>query len=470
MRRAVLLLPVLAVLAAPAMADEDKDLELIPEGTRQAPPPQRSADEPATKDARQTIYLEDAFTANSLRSNLLVPAPPPRPTNWQERLFFDARKEWALGGDVTLAYSGRLNLEAADETPFPTHQAIRHDFREGYVSWQAMPGTYLDLGRINLKNGAALGFNPTDFFKTRAVVQPLSADPSVLREDRLGTFMLRGQHIAEGATFDIAFAPKLYDPSRIYTSTNLPSFDPVLDRTNAHDRVLVKASVEIVDRVSPEFLVYHEGNRTRFGANITESVGQSTILYAEWAGGRRQSLIADALRYGVDTGTIPGNAPAVLPVDGHTRFQNDLSIGGSYTTEAKIVVNLEYHFHQAAFSDQDWRNWFATGQARAKIFPVTAALWFIRSYALDQQEPISTHSVFLRADWADAIVPHLELTGFATVDLHDGSSFAQASATYDLSNSWRIGALAATNLGRRRTDQGSLPQAASVIFKLARYF
>jgi hypothetical protein len=468
MRRAPLL-AMLALLAAPAQADEDKDLGLIPESARQAPP-ERGAEPSPTRDARQTLYLEDAFTVNSLRSQLLVPAPPPRPANWQERLFFDARKEWALGGDATLTYSGRLNLEAADETPFPTHEAIRHDFREGFVSWQAAPGTYLDLGRINLKNGAALGFNPTDFFKTRVVVQPLSADPSVLREDRLGTFMLRGQHIADGATVEIAFAPKLYDPSRIYTSTNLPSFDPMLDRTNAHDRLLLKASAEIVDRVSPEFLVYREGNRTTFGANIAEGVGQSTILYAEWAGGRRQSLIADALRYGVDTGTLPGNAPPVLPFDRHTRFQNDLSIGGSYTTEAKIVVNLEYHFHQAAFSDQDWRSWFAVGQARAGSFPVTAALWYIRSYALDQQEPISTHSVFLRADWVDAIVPHLDLTAFVNVDLHDGSSFAQASATYDVSNSWSLGALAAASLGRRRSDQGSLPQAASVILKLVRYF
>lgn len=468
MRRA-LLLPMLAALAAPALADEDKDLQLIPDATRQAPPP-TSAAEPATADARQTLYLEDAFTLNALRNNLLVPVPSPHPVNWQERLFFDARKEWALGGDVSFTYSGRLNLEAADETPFPTHEAIRHDFREGFVSWQAAPATYLDLGRINLKNGAALGFNPTDFFKTRAVVQPLSADPSVLREDRLGTFMLRGQHIAEGATVDVAFAPKLYDPSRIYTSTNLPSFDPVLDRTNAHDRLLLKASAELVDRVSPELLFYREGDRTTLGANITESVGQSTILYAEWAGGRRQSLIADALRYGVDTGTIPGNAPAVLPVDGRRHFQNDLSVGGSYTTEAKIVVNLEYHFHQAAFSDRDWRNWFAVGQARAQSLPVTGELWFIRSYALDQQEPLATHSVFLRADWVDAIVPHLELTAFVTVDLHDGSSFAQASATYDLSDTWRAGVLAAADVGRRRTDQGSLPQAASVLLKLARYF
>ncbi len=65
-----------------------------------------------------------------------------------------------------------------------------NDFREGYLSWEALDRTYLDAGRINLKSGVAVGFNPTDFFKTRAVVEPLSVDPTVLREDRLGTVMV----------------------------------------------------------------------------------------------------------------------------------------------------------------------------------------------------------------------------------------------------------------------------------------
>jgi hypothetical protein len=68
----------------------------------------------------------------------------------------------------------------------PNHENVLNDFREGFVSWQPHDGIYLDLGRINLRSGAALGFNPTDCFKSRAVVEPLSADPSVLREDRLG--------------------------------------------------------------------------------------------------------------------------------------------------------------------------------------------------------------------------------------------------------------------------------------------
>jgi len=467
--RPLRLAPLLLTLsAAPALADENQDLNLIPPSVTEPAPPASAAPTP-TQDLRQRIYLENALILND-RRGVLVPAPPPPAPDWQQRLFLDARKEWALSDQASVTYSGRLNLQADDVEPTPTHHNIRNDFREGYVSWQPLSSTYLDLGRINLKNGVAAGFNPTDFFKTRTVVEPLSIDPAVLREDRLGTFMLEGQQLVEHGAVTLAYAPKLYDPSRIYTQTSLPSFNPMLDRTNAHDRLLLKGSVDIAEGVNPEFLVYHEGNRTQFGTNITEGVGHSTVLYAEWAGGNRASLVADAFRYGVDTGTLPPSAPAVLPFDPHSYFQNDLTAGLSYTTPNKIVLNLEYQFHQAGFSPQDWRNWFTTGQAHANTPAITETLWYIRSYAVDQQEPINTHAIFARADWQDAFIPDLELTAFIRVDLHDGSSVAQATADYYLSNAWTVGAVAAVDPGGRRTDFGSLPQAASLILKLARYF
>ncbi len=37
----------------------------------------------------------------------------------------------------------------------------------------------------------------------------------------------------------------------------------------------------------PSSCVYREGNRTTFGTNITESIGQKMVAYVEWAGGRR---------------------------------------------------------------------------------------------------------------------------------------------------------------------------------------
>jgi hypothetical protein len=466
-RGAVVLLA-LTVSAPASAADENKDLDLIPQGIPDETT-EPGTTPPVSAPTRQNLYLENALSLDTRRQSV-VPFPPPQPDDWEERLFFDARREWVLGDGVSLALSDRFNFRAESDFDFPSRETIRNDFREGYASWEAAPRTYLDLGRINVKNGVAVGFNPTDFFKTRAVVEPLTADPAVLREDRLGTLMARAQHVWNGGAVVGVFAPALYQPSPVFTNTDLPRFDPMFDRTNAHDRWLLKGNVDITADFSPELLYYREGDRSHFGANITQSIGQSTIGYVEWAGGRRASLISDALTYGRQTGTLPFAAPSALPVDTGLHFQNDLAAGFSYTTETKITFNLEYHFHQAGFSRQDWDNWFRIGRANASVAPVTGELWFIRGYAAEQQEPISTHSTFLRADWTDAVVKDLEITGFVNTDLYDGSSLAQIAADYYLSRSWTIGVLAAGDLGRRRSDFGSLPTAETVFLKLVRYF
>jgi hypothetical protein len=69
---------------------------------------------------------------------------------------------------------------------------------------------------------------------------------------------------------------------------------------------------------------------------------------------------------------------------------------------------------------------------------IPSTLWYIRDYALDQQQPVSQHSLFLRADWVDAF----------------GRSVPWRSLT------WVPG----------ESDFGSQPQADTVLFKVVRYF
>ena len=472
MARACLTLLLSAALSGAALAgeqaDENQDLELIPKPAQA--PPDSTAEASASTRATGKLYLENAFT-QSWRRGGVVPFPPPQASNWQERLLFDVRDEWRLGKDLNLNYSGRLNLRAENQPNFPSHENVINDLREAYASWEPLERVFVDAGRINIKSGVALGFNPTDFFKTRAVVEPLSVDPVVLREDRLGTLMVRLQRIWAGGSLTAVYAPAVASTSPIYTDLKLHSFDPMFDRTNAQDRFLLKASVDIGEGLSPEFLAYREDGRTRWGMNLTASVSQSVVAYAEWSGGPRASLIDDALRFGRATGSLPPGAPSVLPEDAQQRFRSELAAGASYTTEQpKITFNLEFHYNQAGFSRSDWNNWFQTGHGTTSRSPVAAELWYIRDYALDQQEPVSRSLIFLRADWVDAFVPKLELTGFVNTDLADGSTRVQWAADYYLSDRWTIGGLVLVDLGARRSDFGSLPQAGSVLLKVARYF
>ena len=448
--------------------DENSDLDRIPTA-----PSQTASSDPkpaASTGANERIYLEDAFILSPQQGGLIVPSPVLNAPTWQERLFLDVRQTWKLIDQLSFTLSDRFNFRGEGDISFPNHENVFNEFREAYLSWQPLDSFYIDAGRINLRSGAALGFNPTDFFKTRAVEEPLSNDPSVLREDRLGALMLETQYIGQGRSLTIALAPAVTRPSAIYSATNLPTLNPSFDRTNDHYRLLVKGSVTFGQDFSPEFLFYREGSRNKIGANLTRGFGQRIVAYVEWAGGERSNVIDEALRYGRQTGTLPVTSPNYIPDDTRVRFDNDISTGASYTTSAKVTFNLEYHYHEAGFSAQDWNNWFAAGQGQSASSPIAKELWYIRSYAVDQQEPLATNSTFLRADWVDAFVPNLELTGFINTDIHDGSSLVQVSADYYLSNKWTIGAQVSANLGSKRSDFGSLPQSVGILLKLARYF
>src|SRR5262249_42915292 len=205
-----------------------------------------------SRNGNQRLYVENAFTGSTGRSTLLVPVPQSTASTWQDRVFVDVRREWRAGRRLTLTFSDRLNVRAENDLAFPTQQNVINDWRGGVVSLERFYRTHIPAGGVQTKSGAALGFNPTDFFKTRAVVEPLSSDPSVLREDRLGTLMLRAQSLWTGGAMTVAFAPAVSQMSAIYSDSNLPSVGPSFDRTNARARLLVKGSINVAADFSPE--------------------------------------------------------------------------------------------------------------------------------------------------------------------------------------------------------------------------
>ena len=448
------------VFALAASAARAGDLDRMP-------PPSQAPAAASPSSLSGVTYVQDDLASYAIRSALAVALPPSSSPSWEERLFFDARAQWQLSDSLAVHYSGRLNLRAEDGLAWG-HENIRHDLREAYLAWDAGGGIFVELGRINLKSGVALGFNPTDFFKTRAVVEPLSADPSVLREDRLGTLMAMGQGVWNGFALTIAVAPKVARQSTVYANDDLPSFDPMFDRTNARTRFLAKASVRIADDIVPELLFYSEGGDSYAGLDLTRAFGKSVVGYVEWSGGERRSLIADALASGIQTGALPASAVAILPHDGARAFRNDLAVGASYATQEEVSFNLEYHYHQAGFSDADWQGWFAAGATADDA--TRGALWYVRGDASDRQEPVARSSIFLRADWEDAVVRDLSLTGFVLADTRDGSGLAQFSADYVLSRTWQVGGLVDVTFGGRRSDYGSIPEAANVLVRVSRYF
>jgi hypothetical protein len=446
----------LAIAANGAPAQSDEGLDRIPLGLT---PPDAEAPVPS-----RSLYWQSDFTYSIPRHDLVVPLSPP--SAWEVRGFIDMRLDRRVDENFSVDYSGRLNLRAEDGLGFPNRENVRNDLREIYATWTDNRGWFLQVGRINLKSGVAEGFNPTDYFKTRAVVEPTSIDPAVLREDRLGVVMLESQWIGSTGSLTFALAPRLAGCSPPYQSDALPSFNPMFDRTNAGVRALIKASIAASTGISPEILIYEEAGSTRFGFNVSHALGRAVVAYLEWSGGRRATLAAEAYEDGRRTGVLP--AEPAIAIDGTRTFSSDVAAGLSYTTRAGVSLAMEFDYHQAGFSNRDWRNWFTSGGHTAE--PLAGELWFIRGFAGEQQEPTSRAGLFSRVYWQNAFVKNLTLSGFVLADLHDGSTLAQASVDYYLSPRWTVGAIVDDFAGARRSDFGSLPQRGSALVKVTRYF
>jgi hypothetical protein len=461
------------LLFLPARADENADLNLIP-GTVGQEPANPAAEggtgaaPAATPTPSGKIYIEDAFTVESLRSPLAVPLPPSSTPamDIQNRTSLDFTRKWTLDPDLDFSFSDRANLYVENDIAIPSHQDFRNDFREGFVTWEPAAQTYLEAGRINVRHGTALGYNPTDFFKARSLVDQASEDPSVIGLDRLGVAMARAQHIFADGSVSLAVAPRLAPPTAIPASGSPPSVDPGFGRTNGINRVLLSGSYEVADGVSPEFLAYHDDDGTRFGANVSRTIGQAIVAYGEWSGGEQSSLSSRAIQFGKQTHTLPA---AVPDPDSAKSFTNDAAVGASWTDGAdEITINLEYHYHQSGFGSTDWRHWFAKGAAGN---PQTdSLLWYTRAFASDQQEPMTRQEFFVRADWQDAFINKLEISAIAFIDAYDGSTLTQLSVGYSLSDNWSVSALGGASLGASRSERGSLPEQASAIALLTRYF
>jgi hypothetical protein len=442
--------------------DRDLDLAAIPKAVLNAPPPKATRAPDSRAEAR--VFLESALTGWKNRNDLLVPAPNPQPGD-QERLSIDGSYEWKATNTLRFGFSDRLSAFAGDTISWPSSGSLRNDLREAFASCEVASQTFVEVGRINLKNGPALGYNPTDFFKPRAQVSLASIDPSAAKQNRLGVLMVQGQKLFDGGAFTVAFAPEVQHPSRLLTSAPA-SFDPLLGQTNASVRCLGSLSYDLMG-LSPQVLVFHDDVGTHFGASLSHVVSKRVVVYAEWSGVDEGSLARRAIAFGRATGSLPADAPRPLQSSTPTHYQNDVAVGASWTGRHRVTVNLEFHYHQSGFTRDDFDRWITVGNSDRQL---ADEMWFIRTYAMDQQEPLMRQQIFLRLDWQDALVRYLDLGLVSFVNPFDRSVLAQLSAQYALSSHWTLGIYATGSFGGANREKGSLPWSRNAVLQIVRFW
>ncbi len=265
-----------------------------------------------------------------------------------------------------------------------------NSLREAYLSWQPEGGsTVLELGRINLRYGPAYGYNPTDFFRDGSLRSLTSANPFAMRENRLGSVMLRGQKLWSGGSLSVAYSPKLAD------APSADGWNLDFGATNNRDRGLVALSTQISQSVSGQVLAYKEqGMSATLGASLTALLSDAAVAHLETSRGSEPDLLSRALG---------------LPSTTATR--NRFAGGLTYTTLGKLSVTAEYQYNGFALDASDWTALGAT--------PANQVAYELEAQRLQELVPRQAYLFYLSQK--SLFLKDLDLTAFMRINANDHS-------------------------------------------------
>ncbi len=300
-----------SLLALPAQAHEDAlNLESAPvEAAAVSPNSIKWSIEGAGANASQR-YASDSINSGRVSVDLL----------------YSSR----VATGLRAVLSNRLDVIHATGAEADTQ---RNSLREAYLSWQPGGGnTVIDLGRINQRNGPGYGYNPTDFFRDGSLRVITSADPFALRQNRMGSVMLRAQQLWNGGSLSMAYSPKLAD------KPSSDTWDLDLGSTNNRDRAVVTLGTQFSQNINSQVMVYQEsGRKPTLGANVTALLSDAAVAHLEWTAGTEDPLVDRAL----------GGAP--------TEINRNRFVGGvTYTTLGKTSFTLEYQYNGFALDSAGW--------------------------------------------------------------------------------------------------------------------
>jgi hypothetical protein len=252
-----------------------------------------------------------------------------------------------------------------------------------------------------------------------------TANPFALRDNRLGSVMLRGQRLWTDGSLSVAFSPKL---------ANRPSADGWsldLGSTNNRDRVLVALGTQFSQRVSTQLLAYKEdGLSTTLGASLTALLSDAATAQVEWSRGREPDLLS-----------------RTLAIHGATSARNRFAGGITYTTLGKLSVTAEYEYNGFALSQSNWSILGATA-------PGTQVAYLMEAQRLQEQVPRQAFLIYVTQK--NLGLRDLDLTAFLRINANDHSRLAWVELRHHWS-SFDLALQLQQNIGRITSEYGIQP-------------
>ena len=429
--------------------NEDSDLSFLPPKFDEEPAktPDNTSNSEGNNSNDYQFTFDNTFQTNDNRSI------------WSNLMRLGFQSDIAVKENLSFKTNLLLNAYTRKDDSFSASDDFRLDVKEAYLSWQQSPHHFFDIGRINIKSGVATGFNPTDYFKVGALLDRNTEDISQLRDARIGSLALRAQSLWASGALTLVASPKISQQTKHWTNDkNIIGLN--LQKSNDRSRFLLKLNQKMFNSIEPEFIYYNESGNHNLGLNLSQSINQQWITYAEWNIGNRRSLINEALHKPRESNQLATDIFTQFPNDSSKAYLQQLAIGASFTTNSNITTKLEYHYNQAGLSSSETDKWFDALES-ANPQAVRQAL-SVRALSQSRNEPLGQHSLFLRTSMNDALIDKLDFTGLLITDLNDYSQLIQVGAEYELNPQSLLSFRLTSFQGNTKSIYGSLSRDETV--------
>ncbi len=349
--------------AQPGNADEDAAL-----GLEITAPAEATAAKPPRP---WTLTSEIGAVSTSGRS----PWPDESATRASVALRGQAQPQTGL----SLHYAARLDAFDTRINAFATDHLRSASVLEAYASYAFDAHTTLQAGRINVREGSAYSFNPTDYFRAHSVKLFVNPSPMVTRESRQGTFGVRGIWLQPQGSMSLLYSPKLG------SSANSSAWGLNSALTNPAHSLLGVWSRSLTESANIKLLgLRASAGQWQAGLNGSALATDALTLHAEFSRGRS----ACGTQAAVDCALA--------------RVANQWAAGGTFTAGAWSWT-LEHAYNGQAASDYTFAQWAATRPGQAFSYLANAERL---------QSPNARRSWFLHATRSDFLWPRLDVRGF----------------------------------------------------------
>ena len=439
------------VVAAPDASDEVPELD-NPDATvpELAPVTELAFEEPEESGIdglSATLKLETRFFSNTNLDDETEGA-----LRFQAHYFGD----YMLGEKASLNFNLRARTDIVDGQEYTFSDDFALDIQELALTYAITPSTSLQFGRINIRNGVATGFNPTDWFRDNSLVASSSAAPADRRNERLGVVALTGATTIGQTLIQAGYRPEIdAEPDTLWTDADV--FGMGLDRTNASEAWFLKVTPYINDNLSFTANAVLIDEDPGLGFELSGTLGDNLVLYTEVMGQYRLSLADEALGGALGS---PGFRDDI-GVDGDKDWYFQAALGGNWALPEKLVgaedvsLTLEYHYNEA-------------GLTASQIDALSGATGFDRlaagalyGVANRRQEPLARDQFFTRFAWND-FVQDADMSVLGFYAPADNSGLAQLSVDIPVGRNGNFNLRGITTFGDDRSVYGANPTKRSL--------